>query len=217
LKNPVLELDIPEQMHCIVVFWGPICPPNTGILCVRRDCLNSYGWRLLASGSSLAPHTSLRVEKKLKLIGTPYFVSKRTALIKGMFNTDLEASKYQGSLIRTPAGIKGTIKQVLGELLNRNHKGSFRAVFADKLRLSDIVFMRTWIAIKMPKFYEPIKNLMTTTITVNSHGKNKSEMLTTDPHGNSLQLFTPASNFVGPEKRFIFKIGRSGKGYYEDD
>eukprot|EP00747_Dinoflagellata_sp_TGD_P159443 gnl/TRDRNA2_/TRDRNA2_177888_c1_seq4.p1 gnl/TRDRNA2_/TRDRNA2_177888_c1~~gnl/TRDRNA2_/TRDRNA2_177888_c1_seq4.p1 ORF type:complete len:423 (+),score=-27.95 gnl/TRDRNA2_/TRDRNA2_177888_c1_seq4:1047-2315(+) len=207
---------IPERTHCIVVFWGPICPPNTGFLCVRHGSLDSYGWRLLASGSSFATHTSLRVVKKLKLLGTPYSIYKHTALIQGMFNTDLEASKFRGALIRTPSGIRGTIKQVLGEPLNRDRKGSFRAVFEDKLKLSDIVLMRSWIIIRTPKSYDPIMNLITPTTATDSSHNTKTELSSTNTCHHSLRLFTPASNFIGQKKRSIFKIGESGRGYYED-
>ena len=38
--------------------------------------------------------------------------------------------------------------------------GSFRATFEDKPLLSDIVFLRAWVAVDLPRFYNPITNLL---------------------------------------------------------
>lgn len=38
--------------------------------------------------------------------------------------------------------------------------GSFRATFEDKPLLSDIVFLRAWVAVDLPRFYNPVTNLL---------------------------------------------------------
>lgn len=38
--------------------------------------------------------------------------------------------------------------------------GSFRATFEDKPLLSDIVFLRAWVAVELPRFYNPVTNLL---------------------------------------------------------
>ena len=38
--------------------------------------------------------------------------------------------------------------------------GSFRATFEDKPLMSDIVFLRAWVAVDLPRFYNPVTNLL---------------------------------------------------------
>lgn len=38
--------------------------------------------------------------------------------------------------------------------------GSFRASFEDKPLLSDIVFLRAWIGVDLPRLYNPVTNLL---------------------------------------------------------
>lgn len=63
--------------------------------------------------------------KKIKLIGEPYKILKNTAFIKGMFNSNIEVSKYIGGQIKTVSGIRGQIKKAVKE----GGEGCFRATF----------------------------------------------------------------------------------------
>lgn len=54
---------------------------------------------------------SCDIKKKLKLTGEPYKVYKNTALVKNMFNSALEVSRFIGAQVKTVSGIRGQIKK----------------------------------------------------------------------------------------------------------
>lgn len=99
----------------------------------------------------MATDKSFHVVKKLKLVGYPQEIYKNTAFIKGMFNSELEVARFEGSAIRTVSGIRGFIKRPMN-----NNPGSFRASFEDKIKQSDVVFLRSWAQVPIPKFYTPV-------------------------------------------------------------
>ncbi|EFN57678.1 hypothetical protein CHLNCDRAFT_142849 [Chlorella variabilis] len=101
---------------------------------------------------------SLRVMKKLKLVGTPFKIHRHTAFINGMFNSLLEASKFEGASVRTVSGIRGTVKKAIKAGREGARDGAFRASFEDKPLLSDTVFLRAWVAVDLPRLYNPVTN-----------------------------------------------------------
>merc|ERR1719354_946633 len=94
------------------------------------------------------------VQKKLKLQGYPQNIKKNTCFIKGMFSSDVEASKFIGAKVRTVSKIRGMIKKPHGT------KGDVRCTFEDRVRPSDIVFLRTWVRVEAEKFYNPVLSLL---------------------------------------------------------
>jgi len=84
----------PEHMHCLATFWGPITPPNTGMLAFSSTSKASF--RIAATGVVLEADQSMTIVKKLKLTGTPYKIFKNTAFVKDMFSSNLEVRARRG-------------------------------------------------------------------------------------------------------------------------
>ncbi|RLN57780.1 hypothetical protein BBP00_00007349 [Phytophthora kernoviae] len=146
----------PEHMHCGATIYGPMCPPNTGVVAFQTLSNNTEGFRVSGTGVVLELDHKFNVVKKLKLIGTPSKIHKNTAFIKGMFNTELEVAKFEGASVRTVSGVRGRIKKAL-----RGEKGDFRATFEDKILKSDLVFCRTWVPVEPKTLYNPVTSLLT--------------------------------------------------------
>lgn len=150
----------PEHVTCNMHFHGPITPQNTGFLALQTVSNNSseikqLGFRIAATGSVNEVDKSTQIVKKLKLIGAPMKIYKKTAFIKDMFTSTLEVAKFEGARIKTVSGIRGQIKKALNK-----PEGAFRATFEDKILMSDIVFCRTWFKVDVTRFYAPVVNLL---------------------------------------------------------
>lgn len=150
----------PEHVTCNMHFYGPITPQNTGFLALQtvnnnHTEIKQLGFRIAATGSVNEINKSTHIVKKLKLVGTPLKIYKKTAFIKDMFTSVLEVAKFEGARIKTVSGIRGQIKKALNK-----PEGAFRATFEDKILMSDIVFCRTWFKVDVTKFYAPVVNLL---------------------------------------------------------
>merc|ERR1712142_874749 len=145
----------PENLHCDAHFWGPITPQGTGMMAVQSVADKQENFKIVATGVVLELDKTTQIVKKLKLTGEPYKVFKKTAFIKGMFNSSLEVAKFEKAAIRTVSGIRGMIKKSLSE-----PEGAFRATFEDKILMSDIVFVKTWFTVEVSKFFAIVTNLL---------------------------------------------------------
>ncbi|KYN01439.1 PREDICTED: ribosome biogenesis protein BMS1 homolog [Cyphomyrmex costatus] len=145
----------PEHVACMGHLWGPITPQGTGVLAVQDVASKEPGFRIAATGSIVELSKSTEIMKKLKLIGVPMKIHRKTAFIKDMFNSALEVAKFEGARIKTVSGIRGQIKKAISK-----PEGCFRATFEDKIMLSDIVFCRTWYKVDVSRFYNPVTSLL---------------------------------------------------------
>ncbi|ENN71782.1 hypothetical protein D910_02524 [Dendroctonus ponderosae] len=150
----------PEHISCNAHFWGPITPQGTGFLALQSvesdpQILKKKGFRIAATGSVQELDKSTQIMKKLKLIGHPLKIYKKTAFIQNMFNSSLEVAKFEGAKIQTVSGIRGQIKKAVSK-----PEGCFRATFEDKILLSDIVFCRTWFKVDVQEYYNPITTML---------------------------------------------------------
>ncbi|KAI9581555.1 ribosome biogenesis protein BMS1 homolog [Glossina fuscipes] len=150
----------PEHVTCSMTFWGPITPQNTGFLALQtmrydQEELKRIGFRIAATGCVSELDKTCQIMKKLKLVGHPFKIYRKSAFIRGMFNSQLEVAKFEGARIKTVSGIRGQVKKA-----HHTPEGSFRATFEDKILLSDIVFCRTWYRFDVHRFYAPVTTLL---------------------------------------------------------
>ena len=147
----------PLHTHCIAAVYGPVTPPNTGVICFTNNSLKEEvnHFRCSATGYVMEVDHSSRIVKKLKLTGVPAKVYKNTAFIKNMFSSALEVAKFEGAKIQTVSGLRGTVKKSVS-----GKGGVFRATFEDKISKSDLIFLRTWKAVEPNKYYNPVTNML---------------------------------------------------------
>ncbi|KAI6699139.1 hypothetical protein NL676_019258 [Syzygium grande] len=155
-----------EHMHCLAMFWGPLAPPNTGVVAVQHLSNNQASFRVTASAVVLEFNHAARIVKKIKLVGYPCKIFKKTALIKDMFTSDLEIARIEGAAVRTVSGIRGQVKKAAKEEIGNEpqnkggqlREGIARCTFEDKILMSDIyiVFLRAWTQVEVPSFYNPL-------------------------------------------------------------
>lgn len=151
-RNRMLKYT-PENMHCQAVFYGPVTSSNTGVVAFQSHSSKKASFRISATGTVMETDDSFHIVKKLKLTGTPFKIFRNTAFIKDMFNSSLEAAKFEGAALRTVSGIRGQIKKAE---TNNGAEGAVRARFEDKILMSDIVFCRTWTDVPLVDFYNPV-------------------------------------------------------------
>ena len=144
----------PKFTNCIAICYGPQVPINVAIVALQNNMGNTTddNFRICGTGDVIEVNQSFEIVKKLKLIGDPEEIYKKTANIKNMFNSNLEVARYIGAKIQTVSGIRGIIKKQI----NTKPEGRFRATFEDKILKSDVVFLKTWAPVELNKFYNPI-------------------------------------------------------------
>ncbi|KAF0313748.1 Ribosome biogenesis protein bms1 [Amphibalanus amphitrite] len=154
-RNRLLKYT-PDHLHCTAHFWGPVTPQGTGLLALQSVSAATAAFRVAATGTVLDLDKSAQVVKKLKLVGTPHKVMKKTAFIQGMFTSTLEAAKFEGALCRTVSGVRGQLKKAL----TAKPAGLVRATFEDHIKMSDVVFVRTWYPMEVARLYAPVTSLL---------------------------------------------------------
>lgn len=119
-----------KYLHVEALFWGPASPVGTGFVAFQNVVDRVSHFRIAANGVMLDADKSTTLVKKLKLMGHPRSVAKKTAYINGMFNSEIEVAGFLGAKLQTQSGIRGLVKASNGL------KGDFRAKFEDTVKMS---------------------------------------------------------------------------------
>ncbi|CCW68643.1 unnamed protein product [Phytomonas sp. Hart1] len=145
----------PLHMHCVAAFYAPVVPPNTGFLAIPVREQRIANFRISCSGYTVGNDDTAEIVKKLKLTGTPAKIEKTTVFIKGMFSSEIEATKFVGAKLKAVSGVRGIIKAA-----PKGKQGMVRATFEDKIFPSDIVFIRAWKRVEPPIYCSIQRNLV---------------------------------------------------------
>ncbi|KAJ2697943.1 Glycoside hydrolase 2 (Mannanase, beta-galactosidase), partial [Coemansia spiralis] len=154
IKNRMLKYT-PEHMHCSAAMYCPYIPPGSGFCAYFLKRAHRFG--IAATGTVLENSQEIDIVKKVKLTGFPEKIHRHTVYVKRMFNSSLEVAKFEGASVKTVSGIRGQVKKAFG------NNGVFRATFEDKIKASDIVFLRAFHTIPIKRFYNPITTLLSVT------------------------------------------------------
>jgi len=79
----------PKYTSCFAIFWGPLLPINVAMVAIQKFSEDTEHFRICGTGELLEVNQSFEVMKKLKLIGEPMEIFKKTAFVKGLFNSNV--------------------------------------------------------------------------------------------------------------------------------
>lgn len=79
----------PEHLHCRATAFGPLVPPQTGIIAVQSLGGSVSSWRISGTAVVMELDARFDIMKKLKLVGHPYKIERHTAFVKDMFTSEV--------------------------------------------------------------------------------------------------------------------------------
>lgn len=115
--------------------------------------------------------------------------------------------------------------------------GCFRAAFEDKLVHSDVVMLKAWVAVPVPRFFNPVTNLLARPAAISRGPKTRAvhkrvraaeaaeadeeegagaEGMASDAKDMSVTYVT-SQRFMGQKAGFKYCMGPRGLGYYTDN
>jgi ribosome biogenesis protein BMS1 len=144
---------MPDFLTCWASWYGPPASVNIGVTGFQHIKERLEAFRITATGVTVEKMGDGNIVKKLRVNGHPKEIFQKTAKIADMFTSDIEATQFVGGLVRTVSGIRGVIKKV-------EKNGVVRCTFEDTVKASDIVFLNTWVKVKLTELWTPVNSLL---------------------------------------------------------
>ena len=156
MKSPrsfCIQNNLHHNEFSYIVFYADNIEAGESIIGIKtksqtRKALNQGTcFFLLFTGSAVGLKIKFKMFKRIKLKGVIFKKFQKTALIKNMFSSVIDAVKYKGAFIKTQDGIRGIIKNPR----YINSQGIIRATFEKKIQKLSPVSLITFVKINIPE------------------------------------------------------------------
>jgi hypothetical protein len=125
----------------------------------RNSIHQGTSFSFLFTGEVLFFNNVFKMFKRIKIKGIIFKKYKKSAFIRGMFSSSIDATKFRDAIIKTTDGIRGIIKNT-DQITST---GNFRAIFEKKIQNETSVSIVTYINVTPDKnSYEILSQLIPT-------------------------------------------------------
>lgn len=125
----------------------------------RNTIHQGTSFSFLFTGEILFFNNVFKMFKRIQNKGIIFKKFKKSAFIRGMFSSSIDAAKFKDAIIKTPDGIRGIIKNI-DQITS---SGNFRAIFEKKIQNQTSVSIITYINVAPDKnSYEIFSQLIPT-------------------------------------------------------
>ncbi|KAI3888985.1 hypothetical protein MKX03_014033 [Papaver bracteatum] len=153
----------PVDTQCLLMFWGPLASPDTGIVVVQYLPDKKAAFRILAT-AVVVDYDIAKILKKCKRSRAPWKISGKTAVVKDLFKSDDEFLRFKDAKLWTESGVPGKVVQATKKMfVDRSERNVSllteriaECKFKCRILMGDTIFMRVQKEIEVPHFFNPV-------------------------------------------------------------